>query len=74
MEIEFDDRAMIDRGNWGYRLENYMKAFKEYGIWESKRIAYYQGNRTLYELSKSSAEEDRQLYYKFCKFVSERSN
>ncbi|SFF70401.1 DUF4855 domain-containing protein [Sunxiuqinia elliptica] len=74
MEIEFDDRAMIDRGNWGYRLENYMKAFKEYGIWESKRLAYYQGNRTLYELSKSSAEEDRQLYYKFCKFVSERSN
>ncbi|SHE39384.1 protein of unknown function [Mariniphaga anaerophila] len=72
MEIEFDDRVMIDRGNWGYRLENYMKAFKEYGIWESKRLAYYQGNRTLYELFKSNEEEDQQLYHKFCKFVTER--
>ena len=73
MEIEFDDRAMVDRGNWGYRLENYMKAFKEYGIWQSKRIAYYQGNRTVYELSKSTAEADKKLYHEFCKFVSERA-
>ena len=73
MEIEFDDRAMVDRGNWGYRLENYMNAFKEYGIWESKRLAYYQGGRTVYELSKSSAEADQKLYHKFGKFVSERS-
>src|SRR5690554_1555638 len=43
MEIEFDDRALVAHGNWGYRLENYMNAFKEYGIWENKRIAYYQG-------------------------------
>ena len=73
MEIEFDDRAMVNRGNWGYRLENYMNAFKEYGIWESKRLAYYQGGRTVYELSKSTAEADRKLYHKFGKFVSERS-
>ena len=73
MEIEFDDRAMIDRGNWGYRLDNYMNSFKDYGIWESKRIAYYQGNRTVYELSKSTAEADKKLFHKFCKFVAERA-
>lgn len=73
MEIEFDDRVMVNRGNWGYRLENYMNAFKDHGIWDSKRIAYYQGSRTVYELSKSNAVADQHLYHTFCKFVSERS-
>ena len=73
MEIEFDDRALAKNG-LGYRLENYMKAFKDYGIWENRRIAYYQGGTTLYNLSKSIMSEDVQLYHKFCKFVTERSN
>ena len=73
MEIEFDDRALAKHG-WGYRLENYMNAFKEYGIWENKRIAYYQGGTTLYKLSKSTIQEEKELYHKFCKFVIERPN
>lgn len=71
MEIEFDDRA-LDRYGWGYRLENYMQAFKDYGVWKNRRIAYYQGDRTVYELSKSDNSEDQKLYHKFCKFVVER--
>lgn len=72
MEIEFDDRALAKYG-WGYKLENYMNAFKEYGIWDNNRIAYYQGDRTVFELFKSKNTEDQELYHKFCKFVVERS-
>lgn len=72
MEIEFDDRALVGHGNWGYRLENYMNAFKEYGIWKNRRIAYYQGGTTLYKLSKATDSNDELLYHKFCKFVTER--
>ena len=72
MEIEFDDRALSGSGNWGYRLENYMNAFKEYGIWRNRRIAYYQGGTTLYKLSKTTDYNDDLLYHKFSKFVTER--
>jgi len=70
MEMEFDDRVLSTKG-WGYRLRNYMEAFKKHGIWSSKRLAYYQGGTTLYNLSKSVNEEDRKLYHDFCKFVVE---
>lgn len=73
MEIEFDDRA-LERYGWGYRLENYMNTFKEYGIWSSKRLAYYQGDHAILSLYKSVHPDDQELYHKFCKFVSERSN
>ncbi len=70
MEMEFDDRVLSTKG-WGYRLRNYMEAFKKHGIWSSKRLAYYQGGTTLYNLSKSLNEEDKKLYHDFCKFVVE---
>jgi len=71
MELEFDEKALAASG-WGYRLSNYLKAFKQYGIWSYKRIAYYQGNLALYYLSKSSNPEDQKLYQEFCEFVSKR--
>lgn len=70
MEIEFDERVS---SGWGYRLKDYMKAFKENGIWSSKRLAYYQGNKALHMLSKSEKENDKVLYHEFCKFVVDRS-
>ncbi|KUK76676.1 MAG: Uncharacterized protein XD92_1110 [Proteiniphilum acetatigenes] len=74
MEVEFDERALVlSRNNWGYRLVDYLEAFKKHGIWSDKRIAYYQGGTTLYELAKSPEAKDRELYHYFCKFVSERS-
>jgi hypothetical protein len=73
MEIEFDNRALTQSGGWGYRLEDYLNAFKEYGISTNNRIAYYQGGTTLYSLSRAVVQEDEQLYHKFCKFVTERS-
>lgn len=66
MEIEFDERVLT---GWGYRLDDYMKAFIDNGIWKTKNIAYYQGGKALYELSISTNENDKELYHKFCKFV-----
>ncbi len=73
MELEFDERILTKQNAWHNRLENYMEAFKRYGIWENKRIAYYQGGRALYELSVSADAVDNAMYHKFCQFVVGRS-
>ncbi|WP_080902976.1 DUF4855 domain-containing protein [Parabacteroides sp. Marseille-P3160] len=66
MEFEFDEKVL---SGWGYRLENYLNAFRENGINKTKKVAYYQGGKALYELSISTNENDRELYHLFCKFV-----
>lgn len=68
MEIEFDDDALSSRGK-ANRLTNYMNVFKEYGIWEKKRLAYYQGSQSLLTLKNSSNADDVALYHEFCTFV-----
>jgi len=71
MEMEFDGNAMASNGR-GYRLQNYMQAFKKYGVWESLPLAYYQGSWALRWLKRSSREEDNELYHDFCDFVVSR--
>ena len=71
MELEFDDNALSSRGK-AYRLKNYMNAFKQYGIWEKKRLAYYQGSASLLALKNSGNTADIQLYHEFCEFVISR--
>ena len=67
--MEFDNRVF---SGWGYRLTNYMNAFKKYGIWSKRRLAYYQGDATVYYMSKSTTDDDKQLYQNFCNFIIER--
>jgi len=71
MEMEFEDDVLAAHGK-AYRLENYMAKFKEYGVWEKCRLAYYQSNSALLTLKYSSEPADVALYHKFCKFVIER--
>lgn len=71
MELEFDDNALSSRGK-AYRLKNYMQAFKKHGIWEKKRLAYYQGSASLLALKNSGNTADTELYHEFCKFVISR--
>jgi hypothetical protein len=66
MEMEFDERVLT---GWGYRLKDYMKAFKENGIWQNKRLAYYQGGTALYQLAHTRDPELKELYHQFCQFV-----
>lgn len=69
MEMEFDERVC---SGWGYRLKNYMSEFIKNGIWKSRRLAYYQGDVALYNLSRSQKKEDYNLYHEFCKFIIQR--
>jgi len=69
MEMEFDDRVFT---GWAYRLNDYMAAFKKYGVWSTKRLAYYQGGYTLYRMSKATKAEDMKLYHDFCHFIIDR--
>lgn len=62
LEIEFDDRALKNKGEWGYRLGHYLDAYEENGVFDSLKIAYYQGEDSFYKLSKSNEEEDQALY------------
>lgn len=71
LELEFDDNALHARG-MGYRLQNYMQAFRKNGVWANNRIAYYQGGSSLRSLKYSSDEVDRKLYHEFCEFVVSR--
>lgn len=71
MEIEFDHDALVSGGK-DYKLRNYMKAFKDYGIWEKKRLAYYQGEASLLALKGSGNVEDNKLFHEFCQFVISR--
>ncbi len=71
MEVEFDENV-LSVNNGGGRLYDYMKAFKENNVWNSKRLAYYQGNSALYLLSVSADPSDNRLYHEFCHFIIER--
>lgn len=69
MEVEFDETALVAGGDRGYRLSDYLKAFREHKIIETKRLAYYQGGNSVDKLKKSSNEADQKLYHEFCQFV-----
>lgn len=71
MEMEFDDNALASNGR-GYKLRNYMDAFRRYKVWDERRIAYYQGNNTVHTLKHSLKAEDNELYHEFAKFVTTR--
>ena len=71
MEMEFDDNALASNGR-GYKLRNYMQAFRNYKVWDNCRIAYYQGNNTVYTLKNSANADDQSLYHDFAEFVTTR--
>ena len=68
MEIEFEE-DVLTRGN---RLRDYMEVFKEQGIWENNRLAYYQSNLALQFLKNSSDATAQALYHDFCQYVITR--
>lgn len=71
MEMEFDDRALANRG-WGYRMKDYIRVFDEYGVWDKKEMAYYQGGDTFYKLFHSENPEDNALYMQLANIIAKR--
>lgn len=75
MEFEFDYRVMASNPEHDLyypRMLAYMKAFKDHKIWETKRLAYYEGGGNLLSLKNSSNEADRELYHELCQFIISR--
>ena len=72
MELEFDD-AVLEKnsGSDAYRarLREYMSQARSNGVYGTKRLAYYQGQDTFYNLAHSNAAADRELFDELCEFV-----
>ncbi|MBR1869881.1 MAG: DUF4855 domain-containing protein [Bacteroidales bacterium] len=73
MEVEFDGNAVSANGyKLGYKLHDYLSEFKKYGIWEKRRVVYYQGSWALRWLNNSPSEADVDLYHELGEWVTSR--
>lgn len=72
MEVEFDGNALVSNSPNGQRLRDYMEVMKNEGVWESSRLAYYQGSYALRWLKYSNNTADQALYHDFCGWVTSR--
>lgn len=70
LEIEFDERALKNNQDWGYRLRDYLDVYERNGVFDSLKVAYYQGNDAFYRLSKSNEESDVELYNRMVKIMT----
>lgn len=71
MEIEFDERVLAKNG-WGYRLNDYLDVFTKYGVFDSLKVAYYQGGDAFFQLSQSKNPIDSELYNKLTDIIIRR--
>ena len=71
LELEFDMSVFVNDGNRSSRLYDYMKAFRQSGVLQKKRIAYYQDCDALYQLYRSSNKKNKAIFHDFCEFVME---
>ncbi len=69
LEVEFDERALKNNKDWGYRLNDYLDIFEQNGAFDSLKIAYYQGGDAFYRLSKSKEQSDSKLYQRLTKII-----
>ena len=63
IEFEFEASILNARENsdaYRARLRDYMRGAKQYGIYGSRPIAYYQGSNALYDLWVSDDPVDRE--------------
>jgi len=73
MEVEFDDNVLKKKNNWGYRLNDYLDVYENNGVFDSLKVAYYQGGDTFYKLSKSEEEADKTLYRRLVDLITKNN-
>ena len=72
LEFEFDHNVLSAFGRTKvYRMYDYMDAFRNKNMLDTKKIAYYQGTDVLAQLYFSKDTDDNELYGEFCSFVLE---
>lgn len=72
MEFEFDEALLEGKtgcDSYKARFRAYMSGAKQNGVYGRKPLSYYHGTNAFYDLSKSLAAKDRELYHEFCQFV-----
>ncbi|MDD4631583.1 DUF4855 domain-containing protein [Petrimonas sp.] len=70
LEVEFDDRALKDSKDWGYRLRDYLDVFERNGAFDSLKVAYYQGGDAFYKLSLSKEPADVELHQRLIRLIT----
>jgi hypothetical protein len=73
MEIEFDDRVLKNNKGWGYRLTDYLDVYENNGVFDSLKVAYYQGGDAFYKLSQSEEDADQALYRRLIHLITRRA-
>lgn len=73
LEVEFDDNALA-KYNRGYKLTEYLNVFEKNGVFDSLKVAYYQGGDTFYKLANSTQEADKALYNRLVNIVTKSNN
>lgn len=73
LEVEFDDNALA-KYNRGYKLTEYLDVFERNGVFDSLKVAYYQGGDTFYKLANSTHEADKALYNRLVSIVTKSNN
>lgn len=70
LEMEFDERALEEHG-WGARMTAYIDSYERNGIFDTRNLAYYQGNDAFARLKNGSAA-DRALYDRLARIIARR--
>ncbi|WP_352406015.1 DUF4855 domain-containing protein [Petrimonas sp.] len=70
LEIEFDERALKNNKNWGYRLHDYLDVFERNGVFDSLKVTYYQGGDAFYRLSHSKEPADVELHQRLIQLIT----
>lgn len=70
LEVEFDDRALKNNKDWGYRLRDYLDVFERNGAFDSLKVAYYQGGDAFYKLSHSKEPADIELHKRLIQLIT----
>jgi len=73
MEVEFDDRVLKNNKGWGYRLTDYLDVYENNGVFDSLKVAYYQGGDAFYKLSRSEEDADQALYRRLIHLITRRA-
>lgn len=72
MEFEFDEALLegkADCATYKKRFREYMSGAKQNKVYGTQPLSYYHGTNAFYDLSKSTAEKDKEFYHEFCRFV-----
>lgn len=72
IEFEFESSILNAREGsdiYRERFRDYMRGARQYGIYGTRPLAYYQGYMSLYDLWVSDDPVDQAFFHEFCRFV-----